>query len=371
MNEVQGFLPPEKTFAVVMAGGKGERFWPLGRAARPKQLLALTGKKPLLAEAIERLEGIVPEENVVVVTNAALVEPIRAILGEGSRVGVVGEPVGRDTAAAVAAGAAWCARRDPDGVMCVLTADHLIGDLDVFRATLRGAMAFAARNDALLTIGIEPREPATGYGYIQRGDERRALPGDAGEIFRVARFVEKPRREVAERYLAEGGYFWNSGMFVWSLASVEKAFAAHCPEKAACLARWKTAADDAAFEAALARDYPALEKISVDYAIMEKARNVWVVPGRFSWDDVGSFPPLAKHIPNDPAGNAVLGKVEALDASGNVVLSEGRLTALLGVDDLVVVQAEGVTLVARKDRADDIKKLLAQLREKGGYDELF
>jgi mannose-1-phosphate guanylyltransferase len=365
------FVAPEKTFAVVMAGGKGERFWPLSRAARPKQLLALTGGKPLVAEAVDRLSGLIPEENIVIVTNASLVEPIRKILGEGSRVGVVGEPVGRDTATAVAAGAAWCARRDPDGVMCVLTADHLIGDLDVFRATLRGAMAFAAAEDALLTIGIEPREPATGYGYIHRGGEIRPLPGGAGEIAKVERFVEKPCREVAEKYLAEGGYFWNSGMFVWSLRSLERAMARHCPEKAACLARWKTAASETAFQEALDREYEGLEKISVDYALMEKAENVWVVPGKFAWDDVGSFPSLAGHLPRDGAGNAVLGAVEALGSAGNVVLSEGRLTALVGVEDLVVVQAEGVTLVARKERAEEIKKLLAQLREKGGYESLF
>lgn len=371
MAEEIPFVSPEKTFAVVMAGGKGERFWPLSRAARPKQLLALTGGKPLVAEAVDRLRGLVPEENIVIVTNAALVAPIREILGEGSRVGVVGEPVGRDTATAVAAGAAWCARRDPDGVMCVLTADHLIGDLDVFRATLRGAMAFAAAEDALLTIGIAPREPATGYGYIHRGAESRPLPGGEGEICEVERFVEKPCREVAERYLAEGGYFWNSGMFVWGVRSLERAMARHCPEKAACLARWKEAADDAAYDAMLERDYPGLEKISVDYALMEKADNVWVVPGRFAWDDVGSFPSLAAHLPDDGAGNAVLGAVEALGSAGNVVLSEGRLTALVGVEDLVVVQADGVTLVARKDRAEEIKGLLAQLREKGGYERLF
>ncbi|MBQ7252075.1 MAG: mannose-1-phosphate guanylyltransferase [Kiritimatiellae bacterium] len=371
MQEENSFVSPEKTFAVVMAGGKGERFWPLSRAARPKQLLALTGGKPLVAEAVDRLSGLIPEENIVIVTNAALVAPIKEILGEGSRVGVVGEPVGRDTAAAVAAGAAWCARRAEDGVMCVLTADHLIGDLDVFRATLRGAMAFAAAEDALLTLGIAPREPATGYGYIHRGEESRPLPGGEGEVCKVERFVEKPCREKAEAYLAEGGYFWNSGMFVWSLRSLAAALARHCPEKADCFARWKEARDDAAYLAMLEKDYPGLEKISVDYALMEKADNVWVVPGRFSWDDVGSFPSLAKHIPDDGAGNAVLGAVEALGSAGNVVLSEGRLTALVGVEDLVVVQAEGVTLIARKDRAEEIKKLLAQLREKGGYEKLF
>ncbi|MGD9613256.1 MAG: mannose-1-phosphate guanylyltransferase [Kiritimatiellia bacterium] len=355
-------------YAVIMAGGKGERFWPLSTARRPKQLLDLAGGKPLILQAVDRLAGVVPPERILIVTNESLVAPIRDLLGQGSPVGVLGEPVGRDTAAAIAAGAAWIKRRDPAAVFCVLTADHVIGDLPVFRDVLARGLELCAQHDVLMTIGIAPAEPSSAYGYIEAGD--LWLKSGAVEFFRVQRFVEKPDGDTARGYLASGRYAWNSGMFVWSVRNIHRAFADFRPALAEKIDVWSACADDAEFLAALARDFPALEKISIDYAVMEKARNIVVCKGTFAWDDVGSWPALESHLPKDGRGNAMKGDVEVLDSARNIVVSDGRLTALVGVDDLVVVQAEGVTLVCRKDRSQDIKGLLAQLRAQKRRDEI-
>ena len=301
-------------------------------------------------------------------TNQSLVGPIREMLGEGSPVGVLGEPVGRDTAAAIAAGAAWIKRRNPDAVFCVLTADHIIGDLPMFRDTLTRGLALCAENDILMTIGIAPTEPSSAYGYIEAGD----LWKQSGpvEFFYAKRFVEKPDSSTAKGYLATGRYAWNSGMFVWSVRSIQKAFASFRPVLAEKIETWANCADDAVFHAALEKEFPTLEKISIDYAVMEKAQNIIVCKGAFAWDDVGSWPALESHLPKDEEGNASTGDVVALDSAHNIVVSEGHLTTLVGVNDLVVVQADGVTLVCAKERSQEIKSLLAKLRTQPNRDSI-
>jgi mannose-1-phosphate guanylyltransferase len=352
--------PQPHAYAVIMAGGKGERFWPLSTERRPKQLLALVGGKPLILQAVERLEGIVPPERILIVTNQSLVPQIREMLGEGSPVGVLGEPVGRDTAAAIAAGTAWIKQRDPQAVFCVLTADHIIGNLPVFRDTLMRGLDLCRENDVLLTIGISPSEPSSAYGYIEAGE--LWMKSGPIEFFHAKRFVEKPDTSTAQAYLATGRYAWNSGMFAWSVQSIQKAFSDYRPELAEKVEVWSACEGEVAFQAALARDFPRLDKISIDYAIMEKAQNIIVCRGVFSWDDVGSWTALESHLAKDGAGNATTGDVQVLDSASNIVVSDGRLTALVGVQNLVVVQAEGVTLVCEKSRAQDIKALLASLR---------
>lgn len=355
-------------YAVIMAGGKGERFWPLSTSNRPKQLLALVGDKPLIAQAVDRLEGLVPPENVFVVTNADLVEATQQAAPQLPPENIVGEPIGRDTAAAVACGGALVKARDENGVFAVLTADQVMGDLDVFFSTLKGGMDLAEQNEILVTIGIQPTFPATGFGYIESGD---AFESAEGVEFRKAnRFVEKPDEATASEYLATGRFYWNSGMFIWSVAALEKAFSAHCPEMRTLMDTLTGYACKGKIIEGMGEAYPGLEKISVDYALMEKADNIIMACGTFKWDDVGSWPALESHFAQDEAGNTNIGSVESLDASGNIVMSEDRLTALIGVKDLVVVQAEGVTLVCPKDRAQDIKKMVVALREKGGYDDV-
>lgn len=355
-------------YAVIMAGGRGERFWPLSTSKTPKQLLALVGDKPLIAQAVDRLDGLIAPENVFVVTNADLVEATRQAAPMLPPENIVGEPIGRDTAAAVACGGALVAAKDPNGVFAVLTADQVMGNLDVFSATLAGGMDLAEQNDILVTIGIEPAFPSTGFGYIESGDEY----GTAGgvQFNKAIRFVEKPDEVTAQSYLDTGKFFWNSGMFIWSVPALEKAFSAHCPEMKELMDVLTAYAARGEMVQGLDATYPKLGKISVDYALMEKADNIVMACGTFVWDDVGSWPALEGHFPQDGAGNTQIGCCELMDSKNNIIYSKDRLTAVIGVDDLIVVQAEGVTLVCPKDRAQDIKQMVVALREKGGYEEL-
>ncbi len=355
-------------YAVIMAGGKGERFWPLSTSKHPKQLLALVGDKPLIAQAVDRLEGLVPPENIFVVTNAELVDATREAAPLLPPENIVGEPIGRDTAAAVACGGALVKAKDEKGVFSVLTADQVMGDLDVFSATLKEGMDLAEQNDILVTIGIEPTFPSTGFGYIESGEVFQSAEGV--EFRKAVRFVEKPDETAAREYLSTGNFYWNSGMFIWSVPALEKSFSAHCPQMAELMEKLTDYAKDGKMIEGMALTYPSLGKISVDYALMEKADNIVMACGTFAWDDVGSWPALESHFPQDEAGNTKIGNVETLNADGNIVLSKDRLTAVIGVKDLIVVQAEGVTLVCPKDRAQDIKQMVLALREKGEYTEL-
>ena len=355
-------------YAVIMAGGKGERFWPLSTSKHPKQLLALVGDKPLIAQAVDRLDGLVPPQNVFVVTNAELVEATREAAPQLPPENIVGEPVGRDTAAAVACGGALVKAKDESGVFAVLTADQVMGDLETFSATLKSGMDLAEQNDILVTIGIEPTFPSTGFGYIESGENFQTLENI--EFRKAVRFVEKPDEATASDYLATGKFYWNSGMFIWSVQSLEKAFSAHCPEMAVLMDQLTSYAKNGKIIEGMDATYPSLGKISVDYALMEKADNIVMACGTFAWDDVGSWPALESHFPQDESGNTKIGQVETLNADGNIVYSKGRLTAIIGVKDLIVVQADGVTLVCPKARAQDIKQMVVELREKGSYDGL-
>lgn len=350
-------------YAVILAGGRGERFWPLSRARRPKQLLALVGDKPLLAQAVERLAGLVPPERVLVLTNADLVDASREAVPALPPENIFGEPAGRDTAPAVALAAALVKARDPNGVFAILTADHVMGDLPRFRDTLAAGMDVAESGDWLITIGIKPDEPSTGFGYIEQGDAFSAAKGISFK--RVKRFVEKPDRATAEAYLASGRYAWNSGMFIWSVASIERALVKHHPELGRCVGEWAAIARQPDFTRRLKDTFEPLRKISIDYAVMEKADNILVAEGTFAWDDVGSWPALERHFPADAEGNVGIGDVSAVRSQRNIVFAQGRLTALVGVQDLIVVQAEDVTLVCHRDHAQNIKELLAQLRANG------
>lgn len=353
-------------YAIVLAGGRGERFWPLSTAKRPKQLLSLVGDKPLLVAAVERLEGLVPRDRILVVTNADLAAACRRLLTALPKANIIGEPVGRDTAVAVALGVAVARTQNPRAVCAVVTADHIIGDLPVFQRTLRALFARAAATPALLTIGFKPLFPATGFGYI----ETDARAPEAGEFVRVRRFVEKPDLDRARQFMTAGTYYWNSGMFVWSAETFVAGLRRHCPHLAEWMERIAPAIGTRRFVAALKAAYATLPKISIDYALLEKADNIEMTPGAFAWDDVGSWTAIEGHFPKDAAGNVTVGCGEYLDAAGNIVVAGKRLTALLGVRNLVVVQAPGATLICSKDRVQDVRKLVAQLKRDGRHDRL-
>lgn len=345
-------------YAVILAGGRGERFWPLSTINRPKQFLSLFGGKSLLTQAVDRLQGVIPPERILIITSRALVAATREAAWNVPEGNVIGEPEGRDTAAACALACALVRRWDPEGVVCILTADQLMADVDGFRQTLADSIHVAARQEAIITIGIQPTFPATGFGYIEAGNPLET--GTATSFLQARRFVEKPDAATAAQYMASGRHFWNAGMFIWRVGVMRQSLARHAPHLLA-FADQVEAATSAEVDGVLAALYPALPRISVDFAIMEHADNIVMARGAFGWDDVGTWSAISNHVAPDGAGNVVLGICEAVDARDNVVVSTDRLTTLLGVRDLVVVQADKVTLVCAKNRVQDLKKLVQQV----------
>lgn len=352
----------EHAYAVILAGGSGERFWPLSTKARPKQFISLFGGRPLLSLAVERLQGLVPSDRIVIITADRLVEDTAAAAWNVPRGNIIGEPCKRDTAPAIAVACGWVRQRDPEGIVCILTADQLMSDVETFRLTLADAIRVASRDEVIVTMGIQPDYAATGFGYIEAGD---ALETRTVTLFNKAkRFVEKPDAYTAARYVESGKYYWNAGMFIWKTSTMSNAFAQHAPELARLsddVAR-VTGADE--LDALLRQAYPSLRAISIDYAVMEHARNIVMARGAFGWDDVGSWPSVAGHFSADLDGNVVIGSCEQIEAQNNIVVSEHRLTALIGVRGLVVVQSENATLICPKERAEEVKKLLRRIADR-------
>lgn len=346
-------------FVVIMAGGRGERFWPQSRLATPKHLLPIVGDKTMLGQTVDRVIGVVPRENVLVLTTQSQLEGCRAACPQLPEANIVAEPVGRDTAAATGLAMLLVKQRNPTAALAMLPADHVIHDTTEYRKLLTVAFEAAESSDVLVTLGIKPTEPATGFGYIEEAGTWKQVGGR--HVLAVKRFVEKPDEKTAREYLATGRYFWNAGMFVWRVPVVEAAFKAYAPGLHAELARLETAGKSGWAEA-LAKLYPTLQKISVDYAIMEKSTNVVVVPATFDWDDVGAWPAIAKHFPQDNAGNVLRGVAMVEGGANNIVVSaDGHLTAVVGASDLVVVHTPDATLVVPKSKAQEIKALLKRL----------
>ena len=351
-------------YAVIMAGGSGKRLWPLSRQNRPKQLLPIIDGKNLLTLAVERLEGVFEHENILIITNAAYAGQIADALPQIPRRNVIGEPEGRDTANAVALGAQVLAGRDDEAVMAVFTADHVIRPTDSFgKAVLTACDAAQQNPDALLTFGVRPTWPHTGLGYIHAGEKWRE------GVYQVEAFREKPDHQTARRYVESGHHFWNSGMFVWTLGAIRSALEQFLPDSLAKLAP-VTEAERAGADLAPVLDevYPKLAKISIDYAVMEKAAHVMMVELGCEWLDVGSWPALESVMDPDPSGNVVVAdNVEMKDALRNVVVTEdGHLLAVLGVDDCIIVHAPDATVVCRKCDAQRIKERVGDLGEDFG-----
>lgn len=355
-------------YAVILAGGQGKRFWPLSNSRHPKQLLRLLGDRTMLQMAVDRVKDSIPIENIFVLTNQSLVAAARAAAPELPPENIVGEPIGRDTAPAVALSCALIAARNPKGVFAILTADQVMKQIPLFQKTIEEAGNIAAENDLIVTIGIQPREASTSFGYIETACEYESRAGI--DFLQAERFVEKPDLDTARRYLESGNYLWNAGMFIWSVDTLRKGLEQHSPQLAEMIDRLMPCVGHDDFLDRVADEYGALEKISIDYALMEKSKNIVVARGTFEWDDLGSWPALANHIEPDANGNVIVGDMQAIDANANIVYSQGRLTALIGVDDLVVVQSEGATLICPRGRAQDVKAIFDKLSSTGGYDEV-
>ena len=345
-------------YAIIMAGGNGERFWPVSTPERPKQFVSLFGGKPLIRHAADRLAGLIPPERTLVVTAQRLVRQTQRALPQIPRANIVGEPCRRDTAAAVACACGLVKRLGgPDAVGCILTADQLMEPAAKFRRVLKDAISVAAKTDAIVTVGLVPDYPATGFGYIEIG--ARADFKAQTQFNQVRRFVEKPDEKTARRYLASRRFYWNSGMFIWKASTMERAFQAAAPDIAGLIPAVETARS---LPTVLRRVYPALRAISVDYAVMEKAPNILVARSAFAWDDVGSWWAIPRHFPSDADGNACLGQTAVLDTRDSIVVSDdNHLTALIGMKDVVVVHTAKATLVCPKDRVQDVKKLVRTL----------
>jgi mannose-1-phosphate guanylyltransferase len=339
-------------FACVMAGGGGERFWPMSRVRSPKHLLRLLSDQTLLEQTVRRLEGLVPAGNVFVLTNESQLAAVRAALPFLPPAQIVAEPAKRDTAPAAALATAIARVRDPGAVVALLPADHYIRDDRRFGVQLSAAFAWAATRESLLTLAIRPSRPDPGFGYLELGEE---VPGaQGGGVFRrVLRFVEKPDIPTARAYLEGGRHAWNAGMFVWRA----DAFLSEAERSAPDLAAFIRGFPDGDPTAYIVARFPSLPKVSVDYAIMEKARSVATLVAEFDWDDVGLWTALPPHLDTDGAGNATRGKVVAVDSANNIAVSNGRIVALCGVRDLVVVETPDAVLVCHRDAVQDIKKL--------------
>jgi len=349
-------------YAVIMAGGVGQRLWPLSRANRPKQLLKLIEEKSLLDLAVERLSGLFENENIYIITNAGYSDGVSQAMPQIPPENVVGEPLGRDTANAIALAAAILEGKDPQGTMAVFTADHIIRPVEQFVETVRTACEAAeAQGDALLTFGIKPTSPHTGLGYIHCGQ------ADEQGIFEVLGFVEKPDHPTARRYVEGGKHYWNSGMFVWTVSAIQDALGEYLSDSKNRLAAVTSAvAEGGDYTDILAEVYPQLEKISIDYAVMEKARKVRMVPLPCEWLDIGSWPAIVTVREADAMGNAVVAdNTVLLDSCRNVIVSEDdHLIATIGMDDCVIVHSPDATLICKKSDSQRLKELLSMIEKK-------
>ena len=354
--------------AVIMAGGSGTRFWPSSRRNRPKQFLQLAADRPLLRLTYERLAPMVPSDRIWVVTASSTVALTRDLLPELPPANVLGEPCGRDTAACVGLAAAILHRRDPEAVCLVLPADHVIPDEHEFRLAMAAGVSQVEEYGGLLTFGLKPTGPETGFGYLQVGDVCRTI--NDYQVHSLSRFVEKPDAVTARSYLDQGNFLWNSGMFAWKAIDVLTEIDRQLPLLGEGLRRIGDAQGEGNEAEVLDEVYPHLPRISVDFGIMEGAAVRWTVPVSFRWSDVGSWPGLKEVLPSDDAGNVSRGRTVILDADRNVVISDGPVVSVIGVEDLVVVATPDAVMVVPADQAQKVKAIVEELENRGWDDVL-
>ncbi|MDD2498169.1 MAG: mannose-1-phosphate guanylyltransferase [Desulfitobacteriaceae bacterium] len=348
-------------FPVIMAGGRGERLWPRSRAKLPKQFLSFLGEQTLVQTTVSRLEKLVPAEKIFIVTGREYVSTIKQQVPHLSEKNIIIEPIGKNTAACIGLAALYLERVNSDAVMAVFPSDHMIWHKDKFLANLQVAAELAKKEDCLVTLGIPPVRPETGYGYIKLGNDFRTFKGHS--IYRVERFIEKPDLNRAKAYLNSGQYLWNTGMFLWKISVIRKMIKQFMPDLYRALERIKAALGTSEEEIVLAREFQELENISVDYGIMEKADRVFVVPGDFGWDDLGNWIALGRVHQPDSQGNIFQGDVINVDSTGCIAEGSGRLVALVGVQNLLVVDTDDALLVCAREKVQDIKELLKKLKE--------
>ena len=352
-------------YAVIMAGGSGTRFWPKSRRDRPKQLLKLAGDRTMIQQTVDRIAPLVPFERILIITGADQAEATREQLPELPTENIVAEPCPRDTAPCVGLAAWHVVRRSADATMIIMPADHVIAPAETFLDSIRGAVSVIEEEPgALVTFGIAPTRAETGYGYIERGERLAGREGT--RVYKVLQFREKPDRESAEKFLAAGTFAWNSGIFIWKASTILKEIEAHRPGLAAALSRVGNALGTPQEASVIAHEYPNMERVPIDKAVMEKASRVFVLEVAYNWNDVGDWRALAGLLAVDDHGNALQGDVLVREVNNSILVSDdGGLLVALGVDDLIVVQSGKATLVARKDQLDKLKGLVEKLGDSG------
>jgi len=350
--------------AVILAGGRGERFWPLSRRSRPKQFLPLVGDRSMLEQTLERLEGLVPFQDQWIVTARDLEDEAKRLASGVPASQVIGEPVGRNTAPAVGLMAWWLGDAGPDAVIAVLPSDHRVQPAALFREELRSAARVALERGAIVTFGVPPTRAETGYGYIESGD-----PIQPGSVYqRVRAFREKPDAPTAEGYASDGRHLWNAGMFVFPPAIMMQELQAHEPRIAELLTRLPRRADAGALRA-LERYYREAPAISIDYAVMERSERALVARAGFSWDDLGSWEALDSPGARDRAGNVTKGSALLHDCRDVIAFTEGGLVAGVGLEGLIIVRTPDVTLVCARERAQEVRAIVEELKRRKDLDD--
>jgi mannose-1-phosphate guanylyltransferase len=347
-------------YAVIMAGGIGSRFWPASRKARPKQFLNVFGEDTLIQSTIARLQGLIPPERCLIVTHERYIEQTQAQLPAVPEANILAEPISRNTAPCITYAAVKLAARDPDATMVVLPADHVIRNVDQFHTTLDTALDAAQEPGALVTIGIEPTYPATGYGYIQY-DGPTNLEDDNLAAYPVRTFAEKPDRSTAERFIDSGDFLWNSGMFIWRADTILNQVETHLPDTHEAFQPLHDAVDTNAEPEALQQAFQNSPSISIDYGVMERAETVYVVPGTFEWNDVGDWRAVYDLSAKDELGNVLNGDVITQDSSRCYVQTGDRLVVLVGMHDTVVVDTDDAVLVCNRENSQQVKQVVEYL----------
>ena len=347
-------------YALIMAGGSGTRLWPCSREACPKQLLSLLSERTMLQEAYQRIAPLIPDEKVFVVTSEAYADVVREQIPQLPAANIIGELEGHGTAPCIGLSALYLRRLDPEGVMAVLTADHYIEKADELRQALEAA-ARVAEAGHLVTLGIQPNRPATGYGYIERGEKLAQISGL--DVYRVEKFTEKPDLATAQAFVKSGRYYWNSGMFIWRVSTILREFEKLMPQLYAQLMEIDAALGTPQERAVLERVWPQVENETIDYGIMERAEDVAVIPVDIGWSDVGDWTALSELLPPDEGGNVIVGEHVGLDTRRCFIHGSRRLVATIGLEDMIVVDAEDALLVCPKERAQDVRDLVRKLKE--------
>ena len=346
---------------VIMAGGKGERFWPKSRMNMPKQFLSLTDDgKSMIQHTVERLKGLVDIQNMYIVTNEIYKDLVLEHIPDIPKENIIIEPVAKNTAPCIGLAAIHIAKKNPDSKMIILPSDHLIKFNEIFIDTLKIALNVIEEGDNLATIGITPNYPETGYGYINftKGESFK----DSANIYEVLRFVEKPNLEKAKEYLTSGEYLWNSGIFVWKASTILKNFKEYLPEIYEGLQKIGESINTGKYEEVLKKEFPNLPSESIDYGIMEKAKNIYVIPGNFGWDDVGSWLSLERINKTNQDGNVINGNVISIKTKNSIIQGNEKLIATIGLEDIVIVDTDDVTLICHKNNTQEVKEVINNLK---------